>query len=225
MNWNLKKSRPLALIQYLHLFCRISVLKRFISNLRASSVKILDWVLLSLRLYWTSFCAILQQNLPCFLTHLNVKISLIMCGVKSQHRFFNKLFAIYPQSYHFSQETLLSTSSESCCLGLFLSTPSKKFVLVDRFESKWCRKFDYYVRNCWEQGFLSKFEISFAINMQMIVLYGNHILSASNITDLYSQKYKGIWICFEIIARALGGNYVMYAVFDLYGDPCLKVNS
>lgn len=42
--------------------------------------------------------------------------------------------------------------------------------------------------------------------------------------DPYARKYKGIWICFLILARALGGNYVMCGVFELYGDPSLKVS-
>lgn len=43
-------------------------------------------------------------------------------------------------------------------------------------------------------------------------------------SDPYARKYKGIWICFLILARALGGNYVMCGVFELYGDPSLKVD-
>ena len=39
----------------------------------------------------------------------------------------------------------------------------------------------------------------------------------------YSQKYKGIWLCLAILTRALSGNYVNFGVFDLYGDPALKV--
>ena len=56
-------------------------------------------------------------------------------------------------------------------------------------------------------------------------MYGTYILNAASTGDLYASKYKGIWICFQTLARALGGNYVMYAVFDLYGDPCLKVSN
>lgn len=37
------------------------------------------------------------------------------------------------------------------------------------------------------------------------------------------QKYKGIWVCLAILTRALGGNYVNFGVFELYGDPALKV--
>ena len=37
------------------------------------------------------------------------------------------------------------------------------------------------------------------------------------------QRYKGIWNCLAILTRALGGNYVNFGVFELYGDPALKV--
>jgi hypothetical protein len=39
------------------------------------------------------------------------------------------------------------------------------------------------------------------------------------------QKYKGIWVCLTILTRALGGNYVNFGVFELYGDPALKVGA
>lgn len=42
--------------------------------------------------------------------------------------------------------------------------------------------------------------------------------------DEYSQKYKGIWICLLILMRALAGNYVVFGVFELYGDPALNVS-
>lgn len=53
--------------------------------------------------------------------------------------------------------------------------------------------------------------------------YGRRVLQAEASSDPYGRKYKGIWICFQILARALGGNYVNFGVFDLYGDPALKV--
>jgi exportin-7 len=40
--------------------------------------------------------------------------------------------------------------------------------------------------------------------------------------DPYGTRYKGIWLCMSILTRALGGNYVNFGVFDLYGDPALK---
>lgn len=41
--------------------------------------------------------------------------------------------------------------------------------------------------------------------------------------DPYNTKYKGVWLCLQILTRALSGNYVNFGVFDLYGDPALKV--
>ena len=41
--------------------------------------------------------------------------------------------------------------------------------------------------------------------------------------DPYGMRYKGIWLCLHILARALGGNYVNFGVFELYGDPALRV--
>jgi hypothetical protein len=38
----------------------------------------------------------------------------------------------------------------------------------------------------------------------------------------YECKYKGVWVCLLMLARAMSGNYVNFGVFDLYGDPALK---
>ncbi len=49
-------------------------------------------------------------------------------------------------------------------------------------------------------------------------------LVISFIPDVFClQKYKGIWICLELLKRGLAGNYVNFGVFELYGDPALKV--
>ncbi|CAO2833097.1 unnamed protein product [Amaranthus hypochondriacus] len=56
---------------------------------------------------------------------------------------------------------------------------------------------------------------------KLLVAYGSRVLSLSNAPDLYSFKYKGIWICLTILTRALGGNYVNFGVFELYGDRAL----
>ena len=37
------------------------------------------------------------------------------------------------------------------------------------------------------------------------------------------QKYKGVWLSITVLTRALAGNYCNFGVFDLYGDPALKV--
>ena len=53
--------------------------------------------------------------------------------------------------------------------------------------------------------------------------YGSHVVAAGASSDPYGQRYKGIWICLELLKRALAGNYVNFGVFELYGDPALKV--
>jgi hypothetical protein len=58
---------------------------------------------------------------------------------------------------------------------------------------------------------------------QVLVAYGNRVLSVPSNSDPYAAKYKGIWVCLTILSRALSGNYVNFGVFDLYGDPALKV--
>ncbi|GAB4836168.1 hypothetical protein Ancab_001081 [Ancistrocladus abbreviatus] len=57
---------------------------------------------------------------------------------------------------------------------------------------------------------------------KLLVAYGSRILSFPNVADIYAFKYKGIWICLTILARALSGNYVNFGVFELYGDRALE---
>ncbi|KAL1344110.1 hypothetical protein AAHE18_08G023600 [Arachis hypogaea] len=57
---------------------------------------------------------------------------------------------------------------------------------------------------------------------KLIVAYGSRVLSLPNAADIYTYKYKGIWICLTILARALSGNYVNFGVFELYGDRALS---
>lgn len=59
--------------------------------------------------------------------------------------------------------------------------------------------------------------------LQVLVTYGKWVLQAPSGGDPYGDKYKGIWNCLTILTRALAGNYVNFGVFDLYGDPALKV--
>ncbi|XP_074590351.1 uncharacterized protein LOC141846243 isoform X2 [Curcuma longa] len=56
---------------------------------------------------------------------------------------------------------------------------------------------------------------------KLVVAYGSRILSCSINTDVYANKYKGIWISLTILSRAMTGNYVNFGVFELYGDPAL----
>ena len=53
--------------------------------------------------------------------------------------------------------------------------------------------------------------------------FGKRVLTPRDVPDAYSYRYKGIWVCLTILTRALSGNYVNFGVFDLYGDPALKV--
>ncbi|RHZ90241.1 hypothetical protein Glove_2g14 [Diversispora epigaea] len=41
--------------------------------------------------------------------------------------------------------------------------------------------------------------------------------------DIYAEKYKGISICFNILARSFSGRYVNFGVFQLYGDKALEI--
>ena len=54
--------------------------------------------------------------------------------------------------------------------------------------------------------------------------YGSRILDlpVNTSSDPYNQRYKGIWISCSVLTRALGGNYVNFGVFELYGDPALR---
>ena len=58
--------------------------------------------------------------------------------------------------------------------------------------------------------------------VQVLVTYGSRVITVGATSDPYGHKYKGIWICLELLKRALAGNYVNFGVFDLYGDPALK---
>ena len=59
--------------------------------------------------------------------------------------------------------------------------------------------------------------------VQVLVTYGSRVVAAGATSDPYGQRYKGIWICLDLLKRALSGNYVNFGVFELYGDPALKV--
>ncbi|PKA58500.1 hypothetical protein AXF42_Ash008787 [Apostasia shenzhenica] len=56
---------------------------------------------------------------------------------------------------------------------------------------------------------------------KLIIAYGSRILTLPNSSDMYANKYKGIWISLTILTRALAGNYVNFGVFELYGDMAL----
>lgn len=67
----------------------------------------------------------------------------------------------------------------------------------------------------------------------ILVTYGTHTLqnweriggaegAKSRSMDPYRVMYKGNWVSMLLFARALGGNYVNFGVFSLYGDPALQ---
>ncbi|KMZ72113.1 putative Exportin-7 [Zostera marina] len=56
---------------------------------------------------------------------------------------------------------------------------------------------------------------------KLISAYGTRVLSLPIGSDVYTNKYKGIWISLTILSRALAGNYVNFGVFELYGDRAL----
>ena len=63
----------------------------------------------------------------------------------------------------------------------------------------------------------------YACCLQILTIYGQYVLRIGQISNPYTEKYKGIWLSLTILTRALAGNYVNFGVFDLYGDPALKV--
>ena len=60
-------------------------------------------------------------------------------------------------------------------------------------------------------------------NAQVLVTFGTHALAGPPPADPYGARYKGIWVCLLMLSRALGGTYVNFGVFELYGDPALRV--
>lgn len=59
--------------------------------------------------------------------------------------------------------------------------------------------------------------------LQILTIYGRYVLQIGQTSNPYTEKYKGIWLSLTILTKALAGNYVNFGVFDLYGDPALKV--
>ncbi|KAL6051841.1 exportin-7 isoform X1 [Balamuthia mandrillaris] len=58
---------------------------------------------------------------------------------------------------------------------------------------------------------------------KLLSAYGGRLLAytPADPEDPYPDKYKGIWLCMQILANSLRGNYVVFGVFSLYGDPAL----
>jgi len=57
---------------------------------------------------------------------------------------------------------------------------------------------------------------------RVLVVFGKYALAQGNVADVYTQRYKGVWVCLTTLTRALSGNYVNFGVFGLYGDPALS---
>ncbi|GMH42848.1 hypothetical protein BSKO_10767 [Bryopsis sp. KO-2023] len=57
---------------------------------------------------------------------------------------------------------------------------------------------------------------------EVLMAFGQRVLVQSAGGNDYQNRYKGIWICLNILMRALAGNYVLFGVFELYGDPALN---
>lgn len=57
---------------------------------------------------------------------------------------------------------------------------------------------------------------------KVLVTYGSRVLALPPGPDPYGRRFKGAWLCLAILTRALGGNYVNFGVFELYGDPAFK---
>jgi exportin-7 len=55
----------------------------------------------------------------------------------------------------------------------------------------------------------------------LLSAYGKRLAGLTPTTDAYSQRYKGIWLCMNMLTRTLVGNYVTFGVFALYNDPSL----
>lgn len=129
----------------------------------------------------------------------------------SNRRTYNMLFDwLYPA--HFP--TILA------CLEAWADTPDVvipllKFMAEFAYNKTQRLTFDSSSPN----GILLFREVS-----KVLSTYGTRTLPLPLPTsDPYGLRFKPIWICMMILTRALGGNYVNFGVFDLYGDPALRV--
>ncbi|CAJ0768992.1 1055_t:CDS:10 [Entrophospora sp. SA101] len=59
---------------------------------------------------------------------------------------------------------------------------------------------------------------------KVISLYGRHVNNHTFITqDKYTELYKSISVCFNILTKSFAGRYVNFGVFELYGDKALEI--
>ena len=78
------------------------------------------------------------------------------------------------------------------CLFLQVTTPLLKFMAEFVLNKAQRLTFDSSSPN----GILLFREVS-----KLIVAYGSRVLSLPNAADIYTYKYKGIWICLTILSR------------------------
>eukprot|EP00955_Chlamydomonas_euryale_P041110 351893-Chlamydomonas_euryale.AAC.22 len=97
-----------------------------------------------------------------------------------------------------------------------VTTPLLKFMAEFVFNKSTRLTFDASSPN----GILLFREVS-----KVMMTYGSRVLMLTSPSKPYEQKHKGIWICLLMVARSMSGNYVNFGVFELYGDPALKVRS
>lgn len=93
-----------------------------------------------------------------------------------------------------------------------VTTPLLKFVVELVLNKSQRLTFDQSSPN----GILLFREVS-----KLLVAYGSRTLTLPGQHDVYTSKYKGIWVSLVILSRAIAGNYVNFGVFELYGDRAL----
>ena len=90
--------------------------------------------------------------------------------------------------------------------------------------------FKFLSELCFNKSARIKFDSSspngillFRFVSETIVAYGTQIVNVFPLDqNIYSQKYKGIWVCLQIISRCLQGGFCNFGVFALYKDPALE---
>ncbi|CAG8605282.1 4488_t:CDS:10 [Ambispora leptoticha] len=66
--------------------------------------------------------------------------------------------------------------------------------------------------------------LMFRETSKVLCTYGAQWLRRPTIsTDKYTEKYKGVSVCFSILMKSFVGRYVNFGVFELYGDKALEL--
>ena len=107
---------------------------------------------------------------------------------------------------------VLIAALETYCDDPEVTTPLLKFMAEFVMNKSQRLTFDSSSPN----GILLFREVS-----KILCAYGSRVLAMPSVSDPYAHKYKGISIAVTMLARALGGNYVNFGVFELYGDRAL----